>query len=223
MNDNLFINLFTYRPRPNRNPLEDFTTECVSYLLQNDTNLLEKYLIMLSSIQNGGQRDNLKVLTQYPMDTGHRVDMAIFWSQNYTQYSIFVEHKVNSLPWEQEDSTGDVSTQIDKYCEYQQSKNSRKDITNFVALVSKFQIKGHSKDIVNRPNYLGNFTWRDVAELINKHIFTLSNLSIISHLEKEFVVFLRRNKMAFENFTLSELGSIMPHWSDPHRLDTKRL
>jgi len=52
MDTNLFASVFKYRPRHNREPLEDFVTECIGYFRQNDKAFLEKYLELVLNRKN---------------------------------------------------------------------------------------------------------------------------------------------------------------------------
>jgi hypothetical protein len=56
---NLFGALFNYRPRPDREPLEDFTTAALAYLLTHSEELREGYLDLL--VGAGPARRNIRV------------------------------------------------------------------------------------------------------------------------------------------------------------------
>ncbi|MDY6824945.1 MAG: hypothetical protein SWH68_14290, partial [Thermodesulfobacteriota bacterium] len=204
---NLFQSLFKYRPRPNRSPLEDYTTEITGYLLIKDKKLLEKYLSKLLCRQGGQVSvENYKVETQYTTESGRFIDLAIFWTTNHQYHSLFVEHKVWSAPWQGEDENEEVLNQIDEYCKYQETRGPER---NYLALVTVYPVTQFSKSENNFCCYLGNFTWGDIADLIRKHISSNKNVNVLNELGKEFINFLRSEKMAgFDDFKLDELAAI---------------
>jgi len=196
---NLFKNLFKYRPRPNRLPLEDYTTEIIAYLLGKDKELLNKYLTLL--LKKDIEVETYNIKTQYAIEAG-RIDLAIFWKSNLTYYSLFVEHKVWSHPWQYEDENGGQNSQIDVYCKFQKEVENSKH--GHVALITVMPL---SIDYNHDDCYLGNYTWWDISELIKKHIRQTN--SIYTGLQYEFIEFLRTNNMAgFDNFTVEELISV---------------
>lgn len=202
---NLFQSLFRYRPRLNRSPLEDYTTEIIGYLLNNDRKLLEQYLSLL--LLRPIKVENYKIETQYTTKCGRgRIDLAIFWTESYRHYTLFVEHKAWSAPWQGENKNGNIFTQIDSYCKYQETRGSER---NYVALVTVAPVPKFFKSENNFWCYLGNFTWRDIADLIQKHISSNKNVNMLNELGKEFINFLRSEKMAgFDDFNLDELSAI---------------
>ena len=211
MDDNLFTCLFKYRETLDKTPLEDYFTEALAYLLRKDEDLAKHYLAFLLPDLMGSHEcpiSPIDICTQYVVEKGHRIDMAIFWFYENNPYSLFVEHKIESFPWEQESSEGIKETQIDAYCKYQELKNMDSEKRNFVSLFSKVLVKGHSKDQKRFACYLGNYTWSDLVSLLVKDISSEG----IALLRNELANFMRRNDMAgFENFRLSELSSIKPY------------
>lgn len=204
--DNLFARLFKYRETSSKSSMEDFITEGVAYLLQKDKTLLNRYLDRICSAHSTNRTD-IEIKTQYTTDRGHRIDLAIFWTEAKKEYSLFVEHKIESFPWEEEDPEGTTETQIDAYCRYQDSKNGYANPCNLVALFTRNQIEGYSKDEQRHASYLGNFTWSVVANLIKKGLNSRSTEMFL--LQEEFLNFMRRHDMAgFENFTIPELSAI---------------
>lgn len=179
----------------------------MGYFLQNDKGFLERYLGFLSK-ETKIQISGYKIKTQFIIDAG-RVDVAIFWDDNGTEYSLFVEHKVWSSPWEHKDDEGIKKDQITTYCKYQEDHSIPGLINNFVVLISNYLIPGYSKDGKPLPSYLGNYTWSDISNLLTDHVNKSKQQNIIAVLEKEFIEFMRRENMAgFEDFSIAELSSI---------------
>jgi len=209
MDSNLFLSLFEYRPRPNRRPLEDFVTECIAYIFQNDIAFLGIYLGFL--LRRNILVDKFTIATQLPVSRGI-IDVAITWIENDVRNSLFLEHKVWSSPWEYENDEGIKEDQITAYCKYQAEQTIPGVTNNYVALISNFLVPGYSKEEKMHDAYLGNFTWWDISRLLSEHIRGNNdqNQNALAKIEKEFVDFMRRKNMAgFEDFTLAELSSIL--------------
>jgi len=211
-NPNLFSCLFTYRPRASRNPLEDFCTEILAYLLRNESILLDRYLDLLCW-RTECKRSKVEIKTQHTLSTGKRVDLACFWREADDTFSIFVEHKAWSSPWEIPSESGSIENQINHYCKFQFDQNQRIGMCNhFVALVSPYHFDGYTED--NSMNitdaytelYKGNLTWQDIEKLLVEQIdFAQPSIKLLI---SEFIAFLRDNDMTFDRYTDSELSSI---------------
>lgn len=206
MESNLFLSLFKYRPRLGRRPLEDFVTECISYIFQNDIAFLSTYLKFL--LGKNILIDKFTVQTQLSVGCG-RIDLVITWNENYSLNSLFLEHKVWSSPWEYENDDGIRQDQIDTYCNYQTARTKPGVSHNYVALISNFLVPGYSKEEKKHDAYLGNKTWWDISRLLSDHIKCNNDRNVLVKIEKEFVDFMRRQNMGgLEDFTLAELSSI---------------
>ncbi|MDD2714968.1 MAG: hypothetical protein PHW04_03620 [Candidatus Wallbacteria bacterium] len=197
---NIFDSLFGYRPRPDRKPMEDFLTQAFAYVLGKNKAILNSYLQMIHG-KPQIQSEDFEIITQQSLDTC-RIDLMIYWTHSGNRHCLFVEHKTGSSPWEDCNDQGDPINQIQHYCDVLKKQNSLAgDQKCHVALISPLLLKDYSRAAINRPEYLGNFTWGNLAGLLEK--FSSENEIIAELLE-----FLRRQGMTSENFTLSELASI---------------
>lgn len=211
MYNNIFASLFNYRPRPNRRPLEDFITEALAHLLNEDHQLAIAYLGIF--LQSENTRTINQIRTQQPTSTGKRIDLVISWRENDRAWSLAVENKTWTSPWVDYDTSGEVYTsQIYEYCQYQASQDmGGKCARNFTALVSPYLIDGFDKVGVSPPNYLGNKTWRDVCQVLTK-CHNSSNNKYSKKLAESLVAFIREKDMSgFDGFTVEQMASIRPH------------
>ena len=208
MAGNLFNRLFTYRPRPNRHPLEDFITEALAYLLNSSTKLAIAYIDIF--YPTGGQRRITSVRTQERTTRGKFVDLIIRWQENGESYSLAVENKVWTKPWQELAESGEtLNSQIEEYCLYQNLRNvSTGSDKHFTALVSPTPIKEFGKGQVRYCNYLGNIKWQDICHTLEEQIEHMSN-DHQKTFTSELVLFIKENNMnGFNGFKIDQLATI---------------
>ena len=89
MNRNLFDSLFSYRPRPDRKPLEDYFTQLIAFLFSLDAKLASEWIkaIWKESLTNP---EDIRILTQYSLGDYGRADIALFWYENRTDKSVLI-------------------------------------------------------------------------------------------------------------------------------------
>lgn len=212
--NNLFLRLSRYSPRPGRNPLEDFSTECLAYLLEVDGPFFWEFVTLFCS-KAETPRSAPTVSTQFWIPSGGRIDLALFWIEGGRKHSLFVENKTWSIPWTREGNNGEEQNQIEMYREYQESLNVQTGSPDHsVALLSPFPIRGYESP---KGAYRGNFLWSQIAGLLGN-----SRRENIIHndLIQQFIVFLRRTGMAsFVNFQVSELSSLLAYSSYQSKLE----
>lgn len=210
MNKNLFSSLFRYKPC-NKRPLEDFITESLAFLLDNDHCLL-KLILSRFLCRKLGELENVSIKTQYVLDVG-RIDMAIFWREYGDKYSLFIENKVWSEPWESSVIDDDdekkpcETNQISTYCKYQVARGRG----NYVVLISNSTSEKYSLPnfLGSSDVYLGNFFWRDIDNILYKHAIKCGENTFSYVYVNELSEFFRRQNMSgFRNFDVCELSSV---------------
>jgi hypothetical protein len=94
--DHLLVRLASYSPRPDRTALEDFSTECLAWLLRHSTQLRQCFL---RTFQAGGGNADWTVQTQVPEKAGtdlgrSRFDLVLVNHSGTT--ALVIECKVDS-------------------------------------------------------------------------------------------------------------------------------
>ncbi len=117
----LFIDLYSYRQRENKNPLEDWLTECLAVTIRA---LPAQPKAVLLSVLSGAPIDDaeaffskheIKVLTQYLAGDAGRPDMLILLDGNPW---ILFENKVSHGVSMREDPSGGASHQLRGYADW---------------------------------------------------------------------------------------------------------
>ncbi len=206
MKPNLFDSLFSYRPRSDRNPLEDYFTELVGFLFSFDGGLTSEWIKEIwNEVMNP---KDPRIITQYSLGDYGRADLALFWTDHGINKSLLIEHKIGSpIGWRGRDELGEVRTQVDNYLSYQRERGDPKNHKVAICKVSPLtEYKSSS------PYFLGGFTWGQLYKILNRIVQSRSEsddgLTTKLFLYEQTSEFMRRHKMVFENFTVQDLASI---------------
>jgi hypothetical protein len=178
---NLLINLQKYRPREYTNPMENFFSEILAYILNNEKELLSKFCNLFGY---SGDVDNFRVITQKPYE-GMYVDIEIY--NNY--FSFIIENKLGSSVNEsvEENSEGEriVNNQLLNYISIQEKKEkSDKDFKGYVILLTEYYER-ISQNISNYKSF--KILYWDNVYLLIKSYKDKSKNAIINNLIDEFV------------------------------------
>jgi hypothetical protein len=185
--NSLFLRLAKYRGRPNKESIENFFTELVGQLLQEEKALRTDFVQFL----RGGaaaKTDYSEIRTQFPTVSknaalrGLLLDLVLLKPQ-HDQDIIIVENKIGSPLYPQ---------QLDNYLRYSQEVNGE------VAAISKYP---DPVAVSDDPRFLGNFLWSDIA----KRWATQKDVTN-RYLLEGVLTFMRRYEMgALEPFRQDEL------------------
>jgi len=209
MKKNVFDSLFSYRPRPDRNPLEDYFTELLGFLLNFDKGFASNWIDELWNETSLPNPDGLRIFTQYPLGKHGRADLALVWTENNRNKSLLVENKIaSSLGARGVDEHGNSRTQVDNYLFYQSEQGRHEDHK-----VCIFKLTPEKIYIGSSPHFLDEFLWDRLYKLLSKIV---KNRSGLTNSETVFLCgqikeFMRRHDMVFENFTIHDLASLAPY------------
>ena len=203
---NLFDSLFTYCPRPDRNPLEDYFTELIGFLFSFDEGLTSEWINEIW--EEVTELKDPSIITQYSLGDYGRADLALFWTDHGIKKSLLIEHKIGSpIGWRGRDELGEVKTQVHNYLDYQKERGVPKNHKVAICKVSPL-----SEYKSSSPFFLGEFTWGQLYKILNRFVRARSESddgsTIKLFLYEQISEFMRRHKMVFENFTVQDLASI---------------
>ena len=200
MSDDFYSRLFTYRARPNREPLEDFLTELFCELLNLFADSKQGQVIgKLLNLQNlNCDWNKVSWRTQFPIGNG-RCDL-IGKTSVKTKDSIFIliENKINA-GFTGGDG-GEDQHQLRRYDEYLKSRFEENTVLILISLYS-FPPPGMVKD-------LNMVSWRTIASRLGEIASELKgdNALLASQLNW-FLYFLRSNHMSEVKISLQDIAS----------------
>lgn len=200
MSNDFYSRLFTYRARPNREPLEDFLTELFCELLNLFADSKQGQVIgKLLNIQNlNCDWNKVSWRTQFPIGNG-RCDL-IGKTSVKTKDSIFIliENKISA--GFTGGAGGEEQHQLRRYDEYLQSRFEENTVLMLISLYS-FPPPGMIKD-------LNMISWRTIASRLNEIASELKggNPLLASQLNW-FLYFLRSKHMSEVKISLQDIAS----------------
>jgi len=210
MKKNVFDSLFSYRPRPDRNLLEDYFTELLGFLFNFDKKLASEWIKELWDDISVPNTDDIRIFTQYPLGKYGRADLALIWTENHSNKSLLIENKiVSSLGVRGVDEQGKVKTQVDNYLLYQSEQGRPEDHKVCVFKMTSEKIYSRSS-----PHFLREFLWDRLYKFLRKTVENTSgsnNNPETIFLCDQIREFMRRHDMVFENFTVHDLASLAPY------------
>lgn len=162
MEDSLLAALQSYRPRPDRNPREDFITEAFAWTLRNFPSLGTAFLEEIN--QRAGIQDSTVSsfssgwCTQEVVANG-TVDMML----RTPDRTYIFEHKVGSTAH---------AKQIDKY-----RRSLTGEVTTVLITASPWNYTGDENPDILDPNI--HMTWADVSTILEDHADQIDNPSRI--------------------------------------------
>jgi hypothetical protein len=195
----LFVRLAKYRPTHARESFENFFTELVGHLLEEEPSVGQDFAeCLLRGSARNPRIQSVKVTTQVPTQShqarlsGLFLDLVLEVYDGMQMIEVIVENKVGAK------LTG---AQLDNYLAYAEERRDRR-----VAVVTRRENPIASQ--CNHPSFLGEFRWGEVAERW-KHLPDVSNRYLLNG-----VLNLMRSKRMgpFEPFT-TEDRSVFPRWS----------
>lgn len=200
----LFSRLFTYRGRENVNPEENFFTEGLSYILDKDRNLLQKFVDFIrnrfanETLMESFFWKNAVVRTQSFYRNNNGTNNFIDLEIEFEEALLWIEVKVES------NLSGE--DQIQKYEDLMgEIKNIAHKKSGIILL---------TKHTVNPPSrnkfYLGNIKWSELFGMIDEHLNTEDAPPSMRLIEENYLKLLEEKNMAqFEPFSENEkLSSI---------------
>lgn len=213
MKSNLFYSLFKYRSTIDRDPLEDYFTELLGFLFNNDSELAAEWVNHVTKGTAQPDSRSMKVFTQFSLGKFGRADLVFHWVENDITNSLIMEHKIGSSVGERgREASGEIKTQVANYLCYQMERGAPKDhrVAIFKASpLTLFRYRHHSD-----PYFLGEFTWDSLYKFLVRFVKSKSKTTsggVTQFICKQILAFMRRYNMTFENFTVQELASLSPY------------
>lgn len=151
--ENIFTNLYKYKPQPDINPVENFFTESLKFVLALDAVLLNKFVKYISNGNNFKAPFTLASQVHYGSSI---IDLEI---QDKNKKKIFVEIKVNAHENRYyDDETADDFGQVEKYLRLNKGH---------VCFITKDQ--GNIEVKSHKDKFLGQFEWFEVYRLLEEY------------------------------------------------------
>ncbi|MBU2772631.1 hypothetical protein HMI48_01480 [Acidithiobacillus ferrooxidans] len=200
MSNDFYSRLFTYRARPNREPLEDFLTELFCELLNLFADSKQGQVIgKLLNLQNlNCDWNKVSWRTQFPIEKG-RCDL-IGKTSVKTKDSVFIliENKISA--GFTGSAGGEEQHQLRRYDEYLKSRFEENAVLILISLYS-FPPPGMVKE-------LNMVSWRTIASRLGEIASQLKggNPLLASQLNW-FLYFLRSNHMSEVKISLQDIAS----------------
>lgn len=131
--DNLLVRLMSYRPRPKRNPREDFLTEVFAHLLRTVPGLARHLFTALLKERSPRFSDRPAVTTQEGLGSEGRVDLAVPTEDGAR---LLIENKLGA-PLEWKEHEGSWRSQVSEYARWAQAQRT----PGVVILLSSFEME----------------------------------------------------------------------------------
>jgi hypothetical protein len=205
MKSNLFYSLFKYRSTTDRDPLEDYFTELVGFLFNNDSELAAKWINHVTKGTAQPDSKGIRVFTQYSLGKYGRADLVFHWVENDITNSLIIEHKIGSSVGERGlEASGEIKTQVTNYLYYQMERGAAKDNRVAIFKASPSTMFRHHYRL--DPYFLGEFTWDNLYKFLRRFVKDRSKTKsdhVTKFICEQIFGFMRRYNMIFENLGLS--------------------
>ena len=196
--ESLFSKLFRYRQRENRSPEEDYITELIAYIFQNQKGILTSFLKECNILQDGDKIECARVSTQYVLDHSEcRPDIVIKLTKgNKKQSIIFIENKINAE---------EGPNQLHRYFTYL-SKIKQKNIrSRHLAYITKNYDSKDDLDFLSNNNDEVSFSqlrWWQIYQLLKPY----EEIEMI----KETLKFMKERGLSMSRkFNSSDINTLM--------------
>ena len=204
MDDDLFVDLFAYRQRENKNPIEDWATECLAATMRSlPADRLKKLLIDFVGSEHAivAQLDETKVeiFTQYHAGKAGRPDMLVKYDgQPWILFENKVGHAVS-----QRDSDDGESHQLREYADWLKEHCVECEMPNAMVFIT--HLTPPPADFISLDGsalYHGfsryHSTWGVLARRIASLVEDLSEDHHAVRLAQAFVTYLESEDMSNE-------------------------
>ena len=191
----LFSELFKYREREKRSPVEDYMTELIAFIFKNHRGVLISFLKECNIINEQTEIEEVKVYTQYVLKNSEsRPDIVIKLSDDEgEQYEIFIENKIDAA---------ERPNQLKRYFSYLSGKNNSCKC-HLVYLTKNYDNK-ENLDFLSESSKV-NFVqlrWWQIYQILKVH----EEIEIIN----ETLKFMKERGLSMSrNFTSFDISTLM--------------